>query len=78
MFLFKNSESVILLSLWFEGDGCGSGPSRDVERGEAVRLSSVTSGGTPLHDDLHQAPSKASGFGTSAGKVTTSDINFFS
>jgi hypothetical protein len=47
-----------------------------VERGEAVRLSSVVTGGTPLHDDLQQTPIKASGFGTSAGKVTDSDITF--
>ncbi|GFG40807.1 hypothetical protein Cfor_11865 [Coptotermes formosanus] len=50
------------------GDGRGSGPSRDVERGEAVRLSSVAAAGTPLHDDLQQAPIKIPGFGTSAGK----------
>ncbi|KAJ4433694.1 hypothetical protein ANN_16005, partial [Periplaneta americana] len=50
------------------GDGRGSGPSRDVERGEAIRLSSVAAGGTPLHDDLQQVPNKTSGFGTSAGK----------
>ncbi|KAJ9600755.1 hypothetical protein L9F63_001085, partial [Diploptera punctata] len=49
-------------------DARGSGPSRDVERGEAVRLSSVTIGGTPLHDEMQQVPSKASTFGASAGK----------
>lgn len=67
-----------IIIICFEGDGRGSGPSRDVERGEAVRLNSVVTGGTPLHDDLQQTPSKASGFGTSAGKVTASDITFSS
>lgn len=67
----------ILLNLWFEGDGRGSGPSRDVEKGEAIRLSSVVAGGTPLHDDQLQAPNKASGFVASAGKVTASSIAFF-
>jgi hypothetical protein len=60
----------------FKGDSRGSGPSRDVERGEAVRLSSAVTGGTPFHDILQQTPSKASGFGASAGKVTTFDIAF--
>lgn len=50
------------------GDVRGSGPSRDVEKGEAVRLSNVAAGGTPLHDDLQQAPNKIPGLGTSAGK----------
>lgn len=40
-----------------------------MEKGEAVRLSNVAAGGTPLHDDLQQAPVKIPGLGTSAGKV---------
>lgn len=55
----------------------GSGPSKDVEKGEAVRLSSVAGGGTPLHDDLQQAPNKIPGIGTSAGKVAASIITTF-
>lgn len=55
----------------------GSGPSRDVEKGEAVRLNGVAAGGTPLHDDLQQAPNKIPGLGTSAGKVTASVITIF-
>jgi hypothetical protein len=45
-----------------------------VEKGEAVRLSNVAAGGTPLHDDLQQAPVKIPGLGTSAGKVIVSII----
>lgn len=48
-----------------------------MERGEAVRLSSVAAAGTPLHDDLQQAPIKIPGFGTSAGKVIDSVIGIF-
>ncbi|XP_021939737.1 E3 ubiquitin-protein ligase RNF19B-like [Zootermopsis nevadensis] len=50
------------------GDGRASEPSRDMERGGAVRLSSVVAGGAPLNDDLQQASSKPYGFGMSAGK----------
>ena len=48
-----------------------------MEKGESVRFSSVAVGGTPLHDDLQQAPIKIPGLGTSAEKVTASIITFF-
>ena len=41
-----------------------------------MRLSNVAVGGTPLHDDLQQAPVKVPGFGTSAGKVTAYVVIF--
>nr|CAD7460438.1 unnamed protein product [Timema tahoe] len=54
-------------------DSKTSGPSRDVEKGEATQPSGETPGGTPPLDELPRAPSKASVFAGKSGEEGLSE-----